>query len=479
MAVYSIHPVPNDISDFFGQERDHWLHKIIANLSRDEPRSWAVYGGRGMGKTSLFYRIQLELTRSYQSNDICYLPIYVDLGLYTPLSQRQFFQILAKAFIESVERQAILPAAVLETFKTSALFQLDGLTFPDQFSDVYNGLMSQMSRKFRQTRIMFLLDEVDCLNEAHDEEKQNILTHLRAFIRSREKFPYCQNTVLILAGTNHTLSDLRGTGSPLANELRQIVLLRTFSRPDTKSLTDIYPHGPIEDEVIDALHHLTGGHPYLLQYTLSELETKQIYAVTEDHINQTLQQYSEKNPIFKSWTTGRGGFNTEERQIYIALANTKSPLTIDDLQSQHPTTNINTCLDTLLSTGVVREVDHGYLVNGTVFQHWYLQQYPKRKEDPGMTESPNNNPKQLTRGALVVSFMFVVVFAVLIWAAQSLSDLNLIFGFFVFTIAIICFLSSIIFVLVAANILTARQAVAFYNRILDLIPRLGTFLKKK
>lgn len=473
---YSTQPVPNQYSDFYGKHRVECVEKILSGLKLHEPRSWAIYGGRRMGKTSICYKVHQELSRPYSQDETCCIPVYLDLSSFTWESKRYFFYIMASKLVEAVSNQEILSKDTIAFTETINIFQLNRTQDPiTDFKEFYNLLMAEIVPAYRQVRIIFLVDEVDHLSKPNWGSE--IPANLRAFIKNTSEFKYATYTALVIAGTSNSLSRLLAPGSPLRNELTKVVL-KTFSLADTKRLTDIYPHGRLEDKIVKNLYSLTGGHPFILQSILRLLSEQNSYPVTNEHLKTISQQFLTEQHVFKSWATGHNGFSEQECQIYLNLAKIVKPTSKKNLQSQLTTDDLDDVLETLISTGVICEVEEGYQISGSLFREWYLDQNPIKDKKPMSKNRAKNDgdTKQFIVSAFIAIFMLIATIIVLTWAANQVTGLALIF---IVTVGVVFALINVIFVLVANGIISSRQTIEFYNRILDLVPPLGRFLNRR
>lgn len=477
MSVYSTQPVPNQYSDFYGRDRIQCAERIITGLKSHEPRSWAIYGGRRMGKTSICYKVHQQLSRRYERDEVCCIPVYIDLSSFTLESKRYFFYIMASKLLDAVHKQEILSKDAISSPETINIFQLDRTSRDPvtDFKEFYNLLLAEIVRTYRQTRVIFLIDEVDHLSE--HLWGGEIPTNLRAFIKNSSEFKYATYTALAMAGTNKSLSRLLAPGSPLRNELTKVVL-RVFSLEDARQLISIYPYGNLDDDIVKSLYLLTGGHPYLLQVILGIFSEQKLYPIRDGHLRTVSQQFLTEQHVFRSWGTGDNGFSDTESQIYLELAKANRPLTKKKMQSLLAVSELDDALDTLICTGVVCEAEDGYRANGSLFREWYLTQNPKKGKETMSKSQPKNSGdmKQLIVSAFIVIFMLIATIIILTWAARQVSGLALIF---IVTVGVVFALMNIIFVLVANGIISSRQTVAFYNRILDLVPPLGRFLSRR
>lgn len=477
MSVYSTQPVPNDYSDFYGKERIQVVGRIISGLQLHEPRSWAIYGGRRMGKTSTCYKVHQQLSCRYNKDEACFIPVYIDLSAFTLESKRYFFYIMASRLLKAIREQEILSKDALSSPETINIFKLDRTHDPViDFKEFYNLVMGEVVPAYRQVRVIFLFDEVDHLSKP--KWGNEILAHLRAIIKTRSEFKYASYTALAMAGTSKSLSRLLAPGSPLRNELTKIVL-EAFSLEDMKQLTDIYPHGTLNAKTVRNLYFLTGGHPYLVQSILGALSEQKLYPITAESLESIGQQFLAEKYVFKSWVSGDNGFSNTESEVYLELAKTSKPLPKKKIQSRVAVDELDDVLDTLICTGVVCEVTEGFQISGSLFKEWYLEQNTGEDKKPGSINNrakKDGDMKQFIVSAFVAIFMLIATIVVLTWAAKQITGLALIF---IVTVGVVFALMNIIFVLVANGIISSRQTIAFYNRILDLVPPLGKFLDKR
>ncbi len=93
---------------------------------------------------------------------------------------------------------------------------------------------------------------------------------------------------------------------------------------------------------------------------------------------------------------------------------------------------------------------------------------------PDSTTAPRPKTGQLMVGMLVAIVIFAVVVAVLTWAANQLTGAALLI---VLVMALLFVLLSIIFLLVFGGIVSSEQALAFFGKVLEKVPGLGTFIK--
>ena len=157
-------------------------------------------------------------------------------------------------------------------------------------------------------------------------------------------------------------------------------------------------------------------------------------------------------------------------------------------------------LNTLESMGLVCLEQQGNQIrySGEMFRKWYREKvvpnlaeladqspaadvqadnanvsYDPRKERQTSSDAQS---QRMVLSAIVVIFMLVTTMMVLTWAANQLSGFALVL---VMAVGLVAIIVEILFVLVANRVISSRQAVSLYNKVLDLVPPLGKFLEKQ
>jgi len=163
-------------------------------------------------------------------------------------------------------------------------------------------------------------------------------------------------------------------------------------------------------------------------------------------------------------------FTELDKQVYRVLASSQKLLSPGEIQKSiedgiYPG-EIEDSLGFLCYTGVVSKQGRKYLVAGRLFRDWFLRRNEKKSKK-------KNNPKQepgfITRlviSALVVVMIFAATIVILVWAAQQVPAVALVF---IFTIAVVFDLVSIVTVLVINGTLRQKWAMDFYNTVLNRV----------
>lgn len=236
-------PVPENM--FFG--RDYEL-KVLMRTIRDA--SYAIVGGRKIGKTSILNKMQRLIDRSSGMS-----PFYLDChGVIDHETFFQAIQIATSVGVSSAEPQAM----------RQLLIRL------------------RRQRNLGNDTIVFLLDEADHL------VRYDMQHHGRLFqvLRSLSQEGLCR---FVLCGERHLHNALHDPSSPLFNTCRTMrlayLLPRDVRRIIIEPMQDMGVSFDDRDALVEAVIEMTSCHPNLVQAVCQGL-IREINARGDRHIRQ-------------------------------------------------------------------------------------------------------------------------------------------------------------------------------------------------
>ena len=221
---------PANGSMFFGREQE------VRQLMRREKTSFAVWGMRKVGKTSLLTEVHSRLVedRNYPEEKV----IYIDCGDHT--SQYDFIMDVALPVVGFQQAESM------------------------DFKMFHSFLRSYSSNGTRP--ITFLLDEVDNLVEVDVSHGRN----LQKVLRSSFKSGYAR---YVISGFRSARRERQNLDSPLYN-FAEDIYLRGLSVEDTRKLIQLPFQDlglKISEGVTSEIYKETRGQPALIQFVCHQL----------------------------------------------------------------------------------------------------------------------------------------------------------------------------------------------------------------
>jgi hypothetical protein len=270
---------------FYGY-RDE-LDYIVSKLaSPNNSMSFTVMGGRMIGKTSLLRQVE-RLLKEFNTippserDQQMVIPLYLDMLLLDDPIPGNFVgkvgYLLNRSFVKS-SLPFDIPSSV-STLLQSVQTNPEPL---DTFVDtIYELIEAAYPTKLR---IVLLID--DLWRVKRQEKNKSLTGMLRALLIE----PTLDKAIACIIAGSYQEIDPNKPGSPLDNLLR-MVDLHSFDVEQSLALINEPTQGKVPQEVARAVHVESGGHPFLLQFLMSELceHTDWTQLTIENVYNATLR----------------------------------------------------------------------------------------------------------------------------------------------------------------------------------------------
>jgi hypothetical protein len=380
-------PVEPDM--FFGRAAD--VASLAQRLTAPQGDSFALIGGRRMGKTSLLEALlrALDGMAIYSPGSVLPIPVFIDLSGEGLVSTTACFRsIIAAVETAFVERLPALPGA---------------MQIPDQVPpvpafrtvlDTWN--RAAMARYGRQIRLILLLDECEEIVD------QPWATEMHAALRALLVGQATRGRLrVVMAGSHRFLSQVHQRGSPLWNVLIYHRLW-VLDEPTTRDLIVQPTGGVLPEPVIEAVIAQSGGHPRLTQYLMYHLCAQGLTLATPEIVAQIAAAFPGESQDFQDWMRGLsvGGV-----AVYNALTCLDTPVAEDDLRLvlPLPPTEVSQTLSALCYHGVVaQDADGRYRVAGQMFRTWFTTFNAVRPENAPVTSDERADQVAALRALLTV-----------------------------------------------------------------------------
>lgn len=330
---------------FYGIDRIKMIADIRDRLVKGE--SFAVVGGRRLGKTTFLRRLEQEI----KQHSPYLLAVYIDAQ--------------AMPYVENSD----------EAFNWIRTYIGREIGLDLEGADRFGEWITRLVENTHRLRLVLIIDEFDAFSEyawCH-----TFFDNLRALIHNTPGVS--DRLCVVLAGVRilHTL--LIRQGSPLANVLSW-KYLSLFNEEDTKRLVNEPTQGRFPPELSEIVWRNTGGHPFLIQFLMHHLCASRTETAFDEVLNQAERRFREEHDIiFKQWWFDHIG--ERERKIYRAIAR---GMTIEEIAQRlgYKPGDVQESLKVLSYIGLVRKADGDYNLIGLIFNKW-LQENDIEVEQTG------------------------------------------------------------------------------------------------
>jgi len=352
---------------FFGREEQ--LTRVIKGLTASVPKSFAVFGGRRFGKTSMLHAIENRLgilNRSKEAEPTQFVPIYLDMHRETIADRSEFIARVLRAFAE----QAMILNTGLVTLDKDYVHSL--LRQPEfgrepvvAFESGFTYIRNALHKCGFEARVILLVDESErLLNQFYSAD---LLSNLRSLLSNMPNVTGALR--MVMAGsTDFTFATEKG--SPLANILN-IEYLQPLSREATFDLIQVPTEYALNDVIAHCIYKQTGGHACLTQYLMSHLCDRGIDGSTTDLVLELAQQFSDSKVVFDEWLEDLGPTAESIYSILALVSKGLSTPSIADRISRSPA-EVRKALIALSYHGlVIRTEQKKWLTNGLMFRQWF------------------------------------------------------------------------------------------------------------
>lgn len=355
-------PVEN-LEDFFGRK------SIILKITKGvlESKSFAVIGGRKIGKTSLL-NILIKHFLSIDS-EIKVIPLKLDLQEFTPKSRSSFFNYLNKKICEYLQK---IQKIEMEVNKIKIL-QMSEEDFDLEVA--LNNLeyfKSLFIKNFNCVKLICLIDELEYLQDKSFTD--DLLSNLRVIInnhpiRSFISFIFFGNRFL------HEMTNMRG--SPLDN-IMTIIQLTALEKDEALEL--VYSNLPpsLEKKYAIYICERGGFHPFLLKYILSLIwEERKNKEIDFNEINMSCEAVLKESKVFHYWFNE---LRDLDKKIYYELAKKVNGeyvvLSIKDLLLCCKSDFLEDAIDRLFYHGFIKKIHSDrYMIVPSIFMDYFFNNY--------------------------------------------------------------------------------------------------------
>jgi hypothetical protein len=345
---------------FYGHAREQLLNELFKGLSSDlgSPRySFAIAGGRRMGKTTLLRRLEMQLQQhlpTWRKGGKLVIPIYID-GQTLP---HGFTDTYLWGYLFRELKKVIYPLPAT----------LDLMAFQD-FKDMALVLLHKLNDV---PKVIVMFDEIELIMVcpwAHD-----FLSNWRALLSNTPNLS--EYFTVVFAGARESSALKRDIGSPLANviELRS---LQNLTYDDTCKIMEEPIAHTWSDSFKRLIYKETGGHPMLLQYLMQHVCAgfNQTDWTPEQTVEQAIKDFlTLRHWQFRSWWDKY--CTSTARRIYARLPEDGSPLSHGSLVREFGSANTADAIEILQHIGLIISEDDGCASRrvGEMFQRWYKKQ---------------------------------------------------------------------------------------------------------
>ncbi|OGJ17369.1 hypothetical protein A3K73_06125 [Candidatus Pacearchaeota archaeon RBG_13_36_9] len=266
---------PVDPSDFVGRVQDlENFKQKLRQTSSGSLANMSVAGGYGIGKTSFLHKCK------YIAEQQDALAVYFSLNEMDDLSKETLAKMLIERAQAKVREEVILQKIsekILNALKRIKIKTESGIEISlsgetgDDFPNLHSALTEVWNRlKDIRTAIVFLIDEARVL----EKNRAELILYLRAVL---EQLQVNKVPVMILPAGKLSITGPSGTGfSPLVRTFPPAIL-ENFNSQETKAFIEkkiSQVNLSIKKEVIEKVHKITEGHPFVLTAYLATAYSK-------------------------------------------------------------------------------------------------------------------------------------------------------------------------------------------------------------
>lgn len=349
---------------FFGRERE--LTEIIGKRIRhSQPISTILIGGRKIGKSSLLCEIIRRIEGQPQS-DLRLVPAYVNFQRITDLSPTKIFAQIVTSIISSLQKQpgisVILPSPC-------------GGDPYGEFCEQLWAIWNQCSAVLGNVRFVVLIDEADRLLKR--AWTADVIGNLRDLINTSELRFFI---ALVITGFrelhDYAVVETEGMGSVLGNAAYW-TSLGVLTERECQQLITGPLHGPLSEQVAQAVYDQSGGHPFVTQYLMQQIWAPDLAQISEADVSKAAQGFSSQVKLFVSWEER---FTDWDTKVYCALAGLGGfgglETLFGRLASKGNMGQLEDALDFLCYAGVVATQYGRFWIAGRLFCDWFLRRHP-------------------------------------------------------------------------------------------------------
>jgi len=366
---YEITKAVTNPKKFYGR----WdiIDKLVEGLTAPQQSSYAVYGGRRTGKTSLMRMIQYRLDERLTADERpVVVPLFMDMELDPPTSPANFFERLLNRLIKW---QSGVTGMIEELPEIS--HDSPALSFAESFKELYRRVEPELGG----VKLAILVDESEKFHRP--EWSRDLESNLRGLLSNVRGVS--GNIGMIMTGSVSFYKDMaaKHDGSPLRNVLEEELMLPACPEEGVRELIEKPTEGMLPKPVVDGVAQLAGGHLFLVQYLMRELWKAGLEDVNLDLLQEIALDFTSKRRDFESWLTSIG---EQGEQIYGFLAQQNKAFSRQEIGQEIGLDRLETreALDALIFHNLVSCQNRKFFYRGEMFRSWYLGSGTPSDEQP-------------------------------------------------------------------------------------------------
>ncbi|MEM4675366.1 MAG: AAA family ATPase [Nitrososphaerota archaeon] len=368
------HPIRINPHLFYGADRQEMIFEIVSGLKRGE--SFAVVGGRRLGKTTLLRRLKLEIEHTAPN----ILPIYVDVQ--------------ALPYVYSA-------LEVFDWLKYQVIAQV-GITLEGSIQSYPPRWIVEILNRTGYHKIVLIVDEFDAFRSYPWSD--TLFNNFRALIQNMPGISDKFGIVVAGARTMDVLHE--GFGSPLANVLTwrylSVLLKEDALRLICEPVNEQFPA-----TISTRVWEMSGGHPYIIQFIMYHLCENYGQGHLENILEHIEEKFVGENEILlkQLWFDH---LEEPERRVFRALQH-EGAMTLDALITRLGIKRgvVQKYLKILSFVGVVRKEGDLYTPAGSLLDRWIKEN--DFETDPGMDSTTSCTLRDLLEETEKAIRKFVVI----------------------------------------------------------------------
>ncbi len=315
--------------------------------------SFAVIGGRRMGKTSFLKKLEKDLTPVNALASKRAIPYFLDMLAIDDFTTANLYKKLYNLVVNGISG-----ISEWENCKDNEHY--------DNFIAHIKNAKPHIEKEYGDNwYIVFLIDEID--RAANKLPNDYFFAQLRNLLTVSElKDYFC----IVVAGVN--LNNLTKAGSPFNNILIH-QYLHIFNESEARELVKLN-FASINSECEKMLFNVTGRHPFLMQAILEKIRGP----VNVFSINEAVVRFLKEHTDFKEWLRT---FSDKEITLYYLLSESPdNKLDINAIRQKVSRTIRADIDDLLLVLKYHGIIEHNNLqsprISSTMFKDWFKKHCP-------------------------------------------------------------------------------------------------------
>lgn len=343
------------------------LDELLSSLPAPQPISFALTGGRRMGKTTVLRAVEKDLLASqriWAEQDVLIIPLYIDgLSLPRPLAAEDMW-----GWIYGRLREGIPGTA--------------GDKYQMGFSEFVERVRVLLTDSTAVIRAVVLFDEIEPL--LLNSWAEGFFANWRALLSN---IPDVSPTfAAVFAGARELVRLRHDVGSPLMDVL-EFRSLRNLDLDECTRLVREPSAVEFEDNFCRSVHDQTGGQPMLTQYLMNEVCSRSVGEDPQTMLAQATRKFvSERSWQFSDWWYK--SLTPDSQRVYRRLPVDGSPIQLSELAREFGARASNEAIEILQHVGI-GELDEETLMvrrRGCMFSNWQQVHAPP-------IQSPNHDDR--------------------------------------------------------------------------------------